>query len=221
MEIQITKDGSHTLVSKEFGELYHSHNGSIQEALHIFIKHGLEANSSKSINIFEMGFGSGLNAILSYYYSKSNKVQVNYSSIEAYPIKTEIAKQLNYNDYIKEDEFDEDFNKLHLVKWDEEIKISNTFSLLKIHNTIESLDIETLDKVDIIFYDAFAPEAQLHLWEKDVLTKMYNLLKPGGFLITYCAKGVFKRTLKEIGFTIEALPGPIGKREITRAFRTN
>ncbi|MFT4645066.1 MAG: tRNA U34 5-methylaminomethyl-2-thiouridine-forming methyltransferase MnmC [Planctomycetota bacterium] len=221
MEIQITKDGSHTLVSKEFGELYHSHNGSIQEALHIFIKHGLEANSSKSINIFEMGFGSGLNAILSYYYSKSNKVQVNYSSIEAYPIKTEIAKQLNYNDYIKEEEFDKDFNKLHLVKWDEEIKISNTFSLFKIHNTIETLDIETLDKVDIIFYDAFAPTAQLHLWEKDVLTKMYNLLKPGGFLITYCAKGVFKRTLKEIGFTIEALPGPIGKREITRAFRTN
>lgn len=219
MEIKKTKDGSHTLVSKEFGELYHSHNGSIQEALHVFIKHGLASNPNKTINVFEMGFGSGLNAILSYYYATKNNVCVNYTTIEAYPIDAKITKQLNYNEYIEEEDFEHDFEKLHIVKWDEKIKFSNTFSLKKIHAKIESLEIESIEKVDIIFYDAFAPTAQSTLWEKEILTKMYDLLKPDGFLITYCAKGIFKRTLKEIGFTIEALPGPIGKREITRAFK--
>ena len=164
MEIQKTKDGSHTLVSKEFGELYHSHNGSIQEALHIFIKYGLASNPNKIINVFEMGFGSGLNAILSYYYATKNNVYVNYTTIEAYPIDAKITKQLNYNEYIEEEDFEHDFEKLHIVKWNEKIALSNTFSLKKIHAKIESLEIESIEKVDIIFYDAFAPTAQSTLW---------------------------------------------------------
>lgn len=219
MEIQKTKDGSHTLVSKKFGELYHSHNGSIQEAVHIFIQYGLAEFSKEKISVFEMGFGSGLNAILSYYYAQKKNIQINYTTIEAFPIDIETSKILNYNQFIKEPNFDKDFNQIHLAAWNKEIKISKYFSINKIENKIENLAIENLKKVDIIFYDAFAPSAQANLWEKEVLTKMFNLLKPEGFLITYCAKGVFKRTLKEIGFRIEALPGPIGKREITRAWK--
>lgn len=219
MEIQKTKDGSHTLVSKEFGELYHSHNGSIQEALHIFIEYGLQANSNKNIQVFEMGFGSGLNAILSYYYAKKHAIKIDYTTIEAYPIETQTAKQLNYNSFINETDFEENFEKLHTAKWNENIKFSENFTFKKIQNKIEFLVIDEIAKVDIVFYDAFAPTAQANLWKKEVLTKMYNLLKEDGFLITYCAKGVFKRTLKEIGFKIEALPGPIGKREITRAWK--
>jgi len=218
MEIRKTKDGSHTLISDKFGELYHSHNGSIQEANHIFIKNGLQ-NFNKEISVFEMGFGSGLNAILSYYYAKKNSLKINYTTIEAYPVSIEISKKLNYNDFIKEDDYKKVFNEIHSSKWEKENIISDFFKIYKIKNKIEILDIEKLEKVDIIFYDAFAPNSQATLWEEEILTKMYNYLKPNGFLITYCAKGVFKRTLKKIGFQLESLAGPIGKREITKALK--
>ena len=219
MKIQITKDGSHTIVSDKFGELYHSHNGSFQEANHIFIQHGIANKKEKEIVVFEMGFGSGLNAILSYFFAKENNLKVNYITIEAFPLKNETVQKLNYNDFIKEKDFELIFNKLHQVSWNEKHQISNFFDFYKINKKIEDIEVDNMRKVDIIYYDAFAPNTQANLWEKEVLTKMYKLLKPKGFLITYCAKGIFKRTLKKIGFKVEALPGPIGKREITRAFK--
>ncbi len=219
MKIQKTKDGSHTLISKEFGELYHSHNGSIQEAIHIFIQNGLQAFDENKMAVLEMGFGSGLNAILSYYYAQESNVKINYTTIEAFPVDLETVSKLNYNDFIDKNDFNEKFLKLHEINWSESQLISENFKLRKIQQKIEEFDIESIQKVDIIFYDAFAPNAQANLWEEKVLTKMYNLLKPNGFLITYCAKGVFKRTLKSIGFEVVGLPGPIGKREITKAVK--
>lgn len=218
MKIQETKDGSHTLVSDKFGELYHSHNGSMQEAKHIFIENGLK-KCENDICVFEMGFGSGLNAILSYYYAKENSIKINYTTIEAFPVDIETAEKLNYNDFIKENDYNDIFGKIHKSSWEKENIISNYFTLHKIKDKIENLDIEIIKKVDIIFYDAFAPNSQANLWETEVLTKMYKLLKPNGFLITYCAKGEFKRTLKNIGFKLVSLPGPIGKREITKALK--
>jgi len=219
MKIQKTKDGSHTLVSKEYGELYHSHNGSIQEAEHIFIKNGLQKIDKKNITVFEMGFGSGLNAIMAYYFALENEVNVNYNTIEAFPVSSETAKELNYNDFLKKDDYLNIFSKLHKVEWNKKNEIATNFSLFKIHQKIEDLDVDKISKVDIIFYDAFAPNAQANLWEEEILTKMYRLLKPNAFLITYCAKGIFKRTLKSIGFEVVALGGPIGKREITMAIK--
>lgn len=219
MQIQETKDGSHTLISKEFGELYHSHNGSIQEAQHIFIKNGLQRISSKNISVFEMGFGSGLNAILSYFFAEENDLKIDYTTIEAYPIDVETAVSLNYNEFLKFEGYRQIFPLLHKVGWNKKIEISKNFSFHKILIKIEDIEIEYLSKVDVVFYDAFAPNAQANLWETEVLTKMYKLLKPNAFLITYCAKGVFKRTLKSIGFEVVALDGPIGKREISMAIK--
>lgn len=217
MKIQKTKDGSHTLVSKEFGELYHSSNGSIQEAEHIFMKNGLHNLEKEEISVFEMGFGSGLNAILAYYFAKENNKTINYTTIEAFPVSIETIEQLNYNDFLEKENFDKNFLKLHKTDWNKIVSISDFFSIEKLHQKIEYLDVSKLEKQDIVFYDAFAPNAQANLWEETVLQKMYDLLKPNGFLITYCAKGIFKRTLKSIGFEVVALPGPIGKREITMA----
>jgi len=221
MKLVKTKDGSHTLVSNEFGEHYHSINGSIQEAEHIFINNGLKAISKNKIHVFEMGFGSGLNTILSYYYAKKQKSKIVYHTIEAYPISIEIANQLNYNDFIQEKDFKEIFNKIHTAAWNETQSISPFFKLHKIKSKIEECNLkQTLNnQVDIVFFDAFAPNAQAHLWEEDILQKMYEVLKVDSFLITYCAKGVFKRTLKKLSYEIEPLPGPIGKREITKAVK--
>ena len=213
MKIQKTKDGSHTLVSPKFGELYHSHNGSLQEALHIFIKNGLKNISSDTITVFEMGLGSGLNAILSYYYAKNKNKKIDYITIEAYPVTIETIKQLNYNNFIEEISFKEIFNKIHTVNWEQKIAISEFFNIHKINKKIEDLEIKKITKADIVFYDAFAPNTQANLWKKEVLTKMYQLLKPNAFLITYCAKGSFKRTLKEIGFEVLVLPGPLVKEK--------
>lgn len=219
MEIVKTKDGSHTLRSKHCGgELYHSHNGSIQEAQHIFIDNGIKNIAQKEINIFEMGFGSGLNAIMTYFFAQKQQVKVNYYSIEAYPIGISDALQLNYNDFLQEKDYKIVFEQLHQCQWNKSNAISSFFTLHKINAKVESCDLSFLqEKIDIVYYDAFAPNAQAHLWEEEVMLKMKNLLKQNAFLISYCAKGSFKRSLKKIGFEVMALPGPIGKREITKA----
>lgn len=221
MQIQKTNDGSHTLVSKEFGALYHSSHGSFQEAEHIFIKNGIAATSAKEITIFEMGFGSGLNAILTYFYAKKNHVKVNYVSIEAYPVTLETTKALNYNEFIKETDFDIVFNKMHSAEWEKEIEIDHFFSLTKHQAKIEDFELEKQysNAFDIIYFDAFSPNDQENLWEVAIFSKMYEILKQNGFLITYCAKGIVKRSLKSISFKLEPLPGPIGKREITKAVK--
>ena len=220
-QIKKTNDGSDSLVSKQFGELYHSHHGSFQEAKHIFINNGIAKTQQNEINIFEMGFGTGLNAILTYYYAKQKAIKVNYYTIEAYPVLLQTAKELNYNNFIKEETYSEVFAKMHSVAWNSQQEISESFKLYKIKNEIEKIKFESIikTKIDIVYYDAFAPTAQSNLWETPVLQKMYNLLKQNGFLITYCAKGSFKRTLKTIGFKVNGLPGPIGKREITQAVK--
>lgn len=221
MQIQKTNDGSHTLVSKEFGALYHSSHGSFQEAKHIFIENGIAALNQKEVTIFEMGFGSGLNAILTYFYAKANHLKVNYVSIEAYPVDFETIKQLNYNSFINEANFDAVFEKMHQVDWETPQEIDDFFTLTKINAKIEDFDFSKnyLEVFDIVYFDAFSPNDQENLWQEDVLQKMYDILKKDAFFITYCAKGNFKRCLKSLQFKVEPLPGPIGKREITKAVK--
>lgn len=220
-QIQKTKDGSHTLVSKEFGALYHSSHGSFQEAEHIFIKNGIAALEQKEITIFEMGFGSGLNAILTYFYAKKNNIKVNYVSIEAYPVALETIKQLNYNHFIKEENFDLVFEQMHTAAWEMPLAICENFTLTKLDAKIEDFDFKKdyANFFDIVYYDAFSPTDQNYLWEENILQKMYESLKPEAFLISYCAKGSFKRSLKAVQFSVTPLPGPIGKREITKAIK--
>jgi tRNA U34 5-methylaminomethyl-2-thiouridine-forming methyltransferase MnmC len=217
MKIVSTKDGSHTVIHDVLGEHYHSIHGAMQESQHVFIKEGLERHKDKStVKVFEMGFGTGLNALLSCEYAEKNHVKVEYYTIEAYPLDVEQARQLNYPKLVGSKEM---FNNIHDAVWEECIKLSANFQLMKIKGLLETTDLSFIPKIDVVFYDAFAPNSQAHLWEPPVLEKMYTLLNSGGHLATYCAKGQFKRNLKAVGFKVEGVPGPPGKREMTLGFK--
>ena len=212
-----TADGSHSMFSKEHGVSYHSKHGAIQETQHVFINaafhHKLPASS---LSILDIGFGTGLNAFMTFLEAERMQVAVNYTGIEAYPISLDEAKALNYSNLLKQDSPD-DFLKLHELDWEKEHRISDFFIFTKNKKRFEVLDFK--NEFDLIYFDAFAPNSQPELWEESLLQKMFEALKMGGVLTTYCAKGVVKRTFKKVGFVMEAIPGPPGKREMTRAVK--
>lgn len=219
VEILTTNDGSPTLISNTFGITYHSKHGAVQESKTIFINAGLDFfhknNTQKSlINILEIGFGTGLNALLSFDFAKKHHIQLSYTSYEAFPVEMSTILNLDFQCTIEQKVF---FQKIHQATWNKPNQIDIHFNLHKVNDFFQTIDFS--DTFNIIYFDAFAPNAQPELWTKDMLLKMYNALKNNGVLVTYCAKGEFKRTLKSIGFYVEALPGPIGKREMTRAIK--
>ena len=211
-----TADGSTSIYIPEMNEHYHSSKGAVQEALHVFLEHGIKLAEEGSLNIFELGFGTGLNALISMIHSSKGK-KINYHSIEAYPVDSELIKGVNYCNFLG-DEYKNKFDFMHHCDWEKEIEITSDFKLKKIHAKIEDYSLES-DFYDVVFYDAFGPRAQSEMWEMDVLQKMYDGLKVGGKLVTYCAQGQFKRNLKALGFEVKAFPGPPGKREMTVAFK--
>ncbi len=215
-----TADGSHSIAVKELDENYHSVHGAIQESEHVFIDAGLKALSTElnDIYIFEMGFGTGLNAFLTYLYTKNTGVRVHYTAIEAYPITTDFALQLNYLNQLNAREHQAVFNALHQCEWSEKQQITPNFHLTKVQDSLEECSLPN-EQFHLVYYDAFAPSAQPELWEEAIFSKIYASMQNKGILTTYCAKGSVKRTLKKVGFTIEKLPGPIGKREMTRAWK--
>jgi tRNA U34 5-methylaminomethyl-2-thiouridine-forming methyltransferase MnmC len=216
-ELIKTQDGSMTIFIPEMDETYHSTHGAIQEAEHVFIKHGLrkmEEKGLETIFIFEMGFGTGLNAFLTKI--RSNSI-VNYTGIEAFPVSENELISLNYVGQLGE-EFKVDFDLIHSTSWKETVQLSSQFFIKKVHQKIEEYKLEK-DKYDIIYFDAFGPRAQSEMWDIEILKNMYDGLMDGGMLVTYCAKGQFKRDLKSLGFEVESLPGPPGKREMTRAWK--
>ncbi len=215
--IKITADGSHTIYLPELDETYHSVHGAIQEAIHVFIKAGLHNFLNKeNIAVLEIGLGTGLNAFLTLLESGKLNSVVDYTALEAFPIKEEVITELNYLKQLQTGKEGERlFEEIHHCKWGEEVALTQKFTFSKIQTKVQ--DFESKEKFDLIYFDAFGPRVQVEMWEKEVLAKMYNLMKPKGVLVTYCAKGSVKRTLKEVGFKVEALPGPPGKREMTRA----
>ncbi|GJM32690.1 MAG: hypothetical protein DHS20C18_16910 [Saprospiraceae bacterium] len=215
-----TQDGSHSIVSEQFGESYHSKYGAIQESRHVFIEAGLHraAQQKKSIDILEIGWGTGLNTFLSFLEGKKRELTIHYTGVEAYPINQEEALKLNYPEMLQCEVTEGDlFYQMHQQPWEIPCTLLPGFSLQKTCQRFENLDYN--NQFDLIYFDAFAPSAQPELWEKPVLEKMYKSLKNSGIFVTYCAKGSMKRILKNLGFTVEALPGPPGKREMTRAFK--
>ncbi|MBL4653942.1 MAG: tRNA (5-methylaminomethyl-2-thiouridine)(34)-methyltransferase MnmD [Flavobacteriales bacterium] len=205
-----TKDGSNTLYVERLDEHYHSVHGAVQESQHIFIEQGLKQvllnNSTPSI--LEIGFGTGLNCLLTF----RNTSGVSYTGIEKYPVSTEQALKLEYA--IDEAEL-KIVQQIHEINFNKRLIFSGN-SLLKLNNDVITFEFEK-EEYDLIYFDAFSPESQPELWVETIFKKMYSALKAGGILVTYCAKGVVKRRLKSVGFTIENPPGPPGKREITRA----
>ena len=212
-ELILTNDGSHSLFVKKLNETYHSIHGSIAEANHVFIRNGLQFHHKLNLNILEIGFGTGLNAFLTLL--NLNHKRVNYTSIEPFPISDKIYNKLNFHKILKSNK--DTFIKLHNSDWEENIIFTENFNLNKLRKKIQYFS--SSEKFDIIYFDAFAPEKQSEMWSMEVLNKCYKFLKPKGFLVSYCAKGVVKRTLREVGFLVETLEGPPGKREMIRAFK--
>ena len=213
MKIIETADGSSTIYVEQFDQTYHSIHGAVQESKHIYIDAGFGYCKKQTIKILEIGFGTGLNALLTCLKSKeSNKISL-YTAIELYPLKPEIYNNLNF---LESTEFSIDiFHKIHNSKWNIEEKITDNFFITKISNDL--LKLELTDKFDIIYFDAFSPEKQPELWTKSVFENLFFCLENGGILVTYCVKGIVKEALRAAGFTVKRLPGPPGKHQILRA----
>jgi tRNA U34 5-methylaminomethyl-2-thiouridine-forming methyltransferase MnmC len=218
-ELLLTSDGSHTILSARYGVSYHSRFGAVQESRHIFIDAALhyKALAQSSLSILEMGLGTGLNALLTLQESRRKGLQIRYTGVEAYPVQPEQYRQLNFIEMLQTPELEAPFRLIHEGPWGEPVELDEHFSFTKWKCLFEEFEPEPV--YDIVYFDAFAPNAQPELWEIPVLEKMYRALLPGGVLTTYCAKGSVKRNLKSLGFVVESLEGPPGKREMTRAIK--
>jgi len=220
IQLKTTGDGSHTLYVPELNENYHSYHGAYAEAVHVFIETGLRSafQHFAKVNVFEVGFGTGLNATLAYEFAYKNKMPVSYTGIEKHPLDLNIIQQLNYKQFWKDSLMDKAFEKMHSYTWNELCVLDNSFDFKKIDGAVQDYLLET-NYYHLIFFDAFAPDKQPDMWTVDLFKKLYDSLAPQGALVTYCAKGQFKRDLKAAGFVVETLPGPPGKREMVRGLR--
>ena len=213
VKLIISKDGSHTLYRKDIDETYHSRHGAIQEAQHVFIDMGLKEveKSKKEINILEVGFGTGLNALLTCLNSTS---KINYIGLEALPLQGKVLGILNYDTTVIGDNSQEIFNRIHDAPWETQYPITSLFSINKIENEIQKFEIP--QSIDLVYYDAFGPNSQAEMWDISIFEKLYKAMSSSGVFVTYCAKGQVRRDLKSVGFTMERLEGPPGKREMLR-----
>jgi tRNA U34 5-methylaminomethyl-2-thiouridine-forming methyltransferase MnmC len=227
-KIITTADGSKTIQIEEWNEQYHSIHGAIQEANHVFIKHGLlfyseqchlehnrkvVSENNQNISILEIGFGTGLNALVTLLEAKKLKLKIDYVGVEAYPVSTEEISELNYAEQLSVDE--NLFSKLHSCTWEEKHIITSNLSLTKQQKYFK--EISEKNAYNIIYFDAFGARVQPELWTEDIFKIMYNTLKDKGVLVTYSAKGSVRRAMQAVGFKVERLEGPPGKREMLRA----
>jgi tRNA U34 5-methylaminomethyl-2-thiouridine-forming methyltransferase MnmC len=216
--LQLTEDGSHTLCIETMNETYHSYAGALTESIHVFIQKGFEMmKSQKEVAILEVGFGTGLNAILTLEQAVKNNQIVTYHCLEPYPISLDLVLQLQFG-YLTEDEkLKEYLNLLHTCTANKQETVSPFFHFTRIESTLQEAELSI--EYDIIYYDAFAPKKQPEMWDLDALQKCTKLLRKGGVFITYCANGQFKRNLRSLGFELYNPPGIKGRREITQAIK--
>ena len=214
-EILTTNDGSTTIHLPDWDESYHSKHGAIQEAYHVFIKNGLSLFKGKSVSILEIGFGTGLNAFITYLEAKKVDQTIDYVGVEAYPVLSDEALQMNYVSELNAADQSEIFSKMHHFTWEERHSISTNFSLTKRKQFFQ--DISDENSFDLIYFDAFGFRVQPELWSLEIFQKMYKALKTNGVLVTYACRGSIKRAMLECGFKVEKLPGAPGKREMLRA----
>lgn len=214
-EIIQTLDGSTTIHLKEWDECYHSKHGAIQEAQHVFIKNGLSLFENQSVSILEIGFGTGLNAFITFLEAKKLNQTIDYVGVEAYPVSAAEVLAMNYVAELNAGNEIQIFEKMHESNWNEKMLLNPDFELTKRKQFFDQ--IEDVEKFDLIYFDAFGYRVQPELWSTAIFQKMYDALKPKGKLVTYAARGVVKRSMIEVGFTVEKLAGPPGKREMFRA----
>ncbi len=229
MQIITTADGSHTLFSEQFNEVYKSRHGAIVESSHVFIKQGLEyaLNHSKEVSaaatkpaavVLEIGFGTGLNALLTMLYVEKQNLQIEYTTIELYPVDIDTIKALNYTQHLGYEYCYGPYHTTHLVRWNEMHQVTPHFAFKKIQDSVFDVQLPA-NTFNVIYFDAFAPTHQPEMWTAEVFKKMLDALAPGGILVTYCSKVIVQKAMKEAGFTIEKTPGPPGRREMLRAHK--
>ena len=211
----ITADGSTTIHITEWDEQYHSKHGAIQEAKHVFIKNGLSLFASQKISILEIGFGTGLNCFITFLEAPKMNLAIDYVGVEAYPLVAEEVEKMNYVAQLEADDYSAVFNQMHQQDWEIKGEISPEFSLTKRKQFFNEINDE--NKFDLIYFDAFGARVQPELWTEEIFEKMHKALKPDGVLVTYSAKGSVRRAMLAVGFLVEKLPGPPGKREMLRA----
>jgi tRNA U34 5-methylaminomethyl-2-thiouridine-forming methyltransferase MnmC len=216
-EIITTSDGSTSIHIHDWNESYHSKHGAIQEAKHVFIDNGLEYFQNLPISILEIGFGTGLNAFISFIESERKNQNINYTGVEAYPVTPTEVASMNYVKQLNAKKFESEFIKMHNEPWEQPVVLSQNFSIIKKKMLIEN--INDYNAFDLIYFDAFGFRVQPELWRTEIFIKMYQALKPNGVLVTYAAKGDVRRSMLEVGFMVEKLPGPPGKREMLRAVK--
>lgn len=212
-EIVVTKDGSSSIYLPDWEESYHSKHGAIQEAKHVFIKNGLELVRGNRISILEIGFGTGLNCLITALESIKTSCSIDYIGIEAFPVEKSELTKLNYKSELNDNQGL--FDMIHQSEWEKPSKISSNFNLTKVRSRFE--EIEYCEMFDLIYFDAFGFRVQPELWNESIFNKMYQSLKPKGLLTTYAARGAITRAMKSSGFDVQKLPGPPGKREMTIA----
>ena len=217
LQIRRTDDGSITLFSEMFQECYHSSGGAVKESMHVFINAGLTTLSKSQMNIFEVGFGTGLNALLTLLEAQKHDLTIEYTAIELYPVEKTIVEKLVYAPFLKTE--NSLFQSLHQSPWNERTQIIPNFFLRKIYGNLTTASLE--EKYDLVYFDAFSPAIQPELWTDEVFAKMFNAMSKGGLLTTYCAKGAVRRAMQKAGFLVERLPGPPPKREMLRARKTD
>lgn len=221
VKIITTSDGSHSLYNESIKETYHSTHGAITESQHVFIKEGIQFlvdKGCKVFNILEVGFGTGLNALLAYDYALKNKhITISYTTLEPYPLTEEIFSNLNYLEQLDTEISQEDFLHLHHLDFGNNISIQENFSFTKHKKELQSF--KSKDSFNLVFYDAFAPNKQSEMWSLETLKVAFELMQSSGFLVTYCSQGQFKRDLTDLGFEVQSIDGPPGKKEMTRAIK--
>ncbi|MDG5798879.1 tRNA (5-methylaminomethyl-2-thiouridine)(34)-methyltransferase MnmD [Marinilabiliaceae bacterium ANBcel2] len=216
-EIKESKDGSSTLYRADINEHYHSIHGAISESLHVFINSGYKLFSNREqLSILEVGFGTGLNAYLTLL-NKNESQALFYHAIEKYPLPIELIRKINYPDILNEREGANLFFTLHNSQWNRVVSLDNSFSLKK--SEIDLINLKSDKSYNLIYFDAFAPDKQPEMWSEDLFSLLFSMMSDGGVLVTYCCKGVVRRRLLSVGFYVEKIAGPHGKREMLRAFK--
>lgn len=218
-EIKTTLDGSKTLYINDLDECYHSHNGALQEAEHVFIKNGIKNVFDYEINILELGFGTGLNTLVTINeFLKNNKsYTINYFTLEKYPVKEEEIAELSYVKHFDFENSEIIYQKLHSSEWGKTHEILPNFTFTKFNCDFYELENIDLPKINLVYYDCFGAKVQPDLWEKPLFEMVKNKMKTGGLLTTYSSKGSVRRILKELNFEVSKLEGPKGKREMINA----
>lgn len=217
--IKKTADGSHTLFRDDLDEAYHSYHGAVQESLHVFIKEGWKKAAPKSpgeIHVFELGYGSGLNAYLTMAFAETEGVPTVFRSIEKFPVHPDSLRQLDYESIDVLAPFAGKIDEVIGLSWDELHEVSPYFKLEKIYGDILDYRSEK-ETCDVFYFDAFGLRAQSELWDKPIFQVAYDLLKPGGILVTYASNGAARRAMTKVGFIVDRIPGAPGKREMMRA----